>query len=47
MRYIRRKFNRTMKEKLGLYHFTAIAIVAVWGLTYISTKVLMQNGLLW
>ena len=34
-----------MKEKLGLYHFTAIAIVAVWGLTYISTKVLMQNGL--
>ena len=34
-----------MKERLGLYHFTAIAIVAVWGLTYISTKVLMQNGL--
>lgn len=34
-----------MKKGLGLYHFTAITIVTIWGLTYISTKVLMQNGL--
>lgn len=31
--------------KQGYYHFIAIVIVTIWGLTYISTKVLIQNGL--
>lgn len=34
-----------MELKRGYYHLIAIAIVTVWGLTYISTKVLIQNGL--
>lgn len=31
--------------KQGYYHVIAIAVVVVWGLTYISTKVLIQQGL--
>ena len=31
--------------KQGYYHVMAIAVVVVWGLTYISTKVLIQQGL--
>ena len=31
--------------KQGYYHLLAILVVAVWGLTYISTKVLIQHGL--
>lgn len=31
--------------KQGYYHVLAIAVVVVWGLTYISTKVLIQQGL--
>ena len=31
--------------KQGYYHLLAIAVVVVWGLTYISTKVLIQHGL--
>ena len=28
-----------------LYHFVAFFTVAVWGTTFVSTKVLMLNGL--
>ena len=35
-----------MKAKgYSVYHFIAVCIVAVWGLTFISTKVLINNGL--
>ena len=30
---------------LGLYHLLAVAIVIVWGTTFVSTKVLLLNGL--
>lgn len=29
----------------GIYHLMAIFVVSVWGITYISTKVLLANGL--
>lgn len=31
--------------KKSLYHLLAIVIVGIWGLTFISTKVLMEHGL--
>jgi len=34
-----------MKTRLG-YHLLAFAVVAVWGVTFISTKVLIKGGLL-
>ena len=34
-----------MELKQGYCHLIAILIVTIWGLTYISTKVLIQNGL--
>ena len=33
-----------MKNKLG-YHILAISIIAIWGVTFINTKVLILNGL--
>lgn len=34
-----------MKQKNYTYHLMAIVIVSIWGLTFISTKVLIGNGL--
>ena len=34
-----------MKQGLILYHLTAIAVVIVWGSTFVFTKLLLQNGL--
>ncbi len=34
-----------MEFKQGYCHLIAILIVTIWGLTYISTKILIQNGL--
>lgn len=34
-----------MKQKHGYYHLIAILTVAIWGLTFISTKVLINHGL--
>lgn len=34
-----------MELKQGYCHLIAILIVSIWGVTYISTKVLIQNGL--
>ena len=34
-----------MKLKHGYYHLIAILVVAIWGLTFISTKVLINHGL--
>lgn len=34
-----------MKLKHGYYHLIAILTVAIWGLTFISTKVLINHGL--
>jgi len=33
------------KNKTVLYHFIAILTVAIWGVTFISTKILLNNGL--
>lgn len=30
--------------KQGAYHLIAIAVVSVWGLTFVSTKILLGNG---
>ena len=35
----------TMELKHGYYHLIAILVVAIWGLTFISTKVLINHGL--
>lgn len=37
--------TRSMKLKHGYYHVIAILTVAIWGLTFISTKILIQHGL--
>ena len=34
-----------MKLKYGYYHLIAILTVAIWGLTFIATKVLINHGL--
>lgn len=34
-----------MKLKHGYYHLIAILVVAIWGLTFIATKVLIHHGL--
>ncbi len=34
-----------MPGKTVLYHFLALLVVAIWGVTFISTKVLINNGL--
>ena len=34
-----------MKLKHGYYHLIAILTVAIWGLTFIATKVLINHGL--
>lgn len=34
-----------MKLKHGYYHLVAILTVSIWGLTFISTKILIQHGL--
>ena len=34
-----------MKEKNYLYHVVAICVSAVWGITFISTKTLINYGL--
>lgn len=34
-----------MKQGKFVYHLTALAIMAVWGTTFVSTKVLLMNGL--
>ena len=34
-----------MELKHGYYHLIAILTVAIWGLTFISTKVLINHGL--
>ena len=34
-----------MELKHGFYHLIAILVVAIWGLTFISTKVLINHGL--
>ena len=33
-----------MELKHGYYHLIAILVVAIWGLTFISTKVLINHG---
>ena len=33
-----------MDEKRIRYHLLALAVVAVWGVTFVSTKVLMAGG---
>ena len=35
----------SMKFKHGYYHLVAILTVSIWGLTFISTKILIQHGL--
>lgn len=37
--------NGAMKLSKGYYHLAGIIVVAVWGTTFISTKVLIGNGL--
>lgn len=32
-------------QPIGLFHLIAVLIVAVWGITFISTKVLIEHGL--
>lgn len=34
-----------MELKKGLYHFLAILTVTIWGATFVSTKILINNGL--
>lgn len=34
-----------MQENKGLYHFLAVLTVAIWGATFVSTKILINNGL--
>ena len=34
-----------MELKHGYYHLIAILVVAIWGLTFISTKILINHGL--
>ncbi len=34
-----------MKLKHGYYHLIAILTVAIWGLTFVATKVLINHGL--
>lgn len=34
-----------MKLTHGYYHLIAILTVAIWGLTFIATKVLINHGL--
>ena len=34
-----------MELKHGYYHLIAILVVTIWGLTFISTKVLINHGL--
>lgn len=35
----------TRLRSVSIYHFIAICIVGIWGLTFISTKILIENGL--
>lgn len=42
---LRRIKTVRMKLKNGYYHLMAILTVAIWGLTFISTKVLINHGL--
>ena len=41
----KKKYYREMKEKNYLYHVVAICVSAVWGITFISTKTLINYGL--
>ena len=41
----KKKYNWEMKEKNYLYHVVAICVSAVWGITFISTKTLINYGL--
>ena len=34
-----------MKKNILFYHIIAIIIIAIWGVTFISTKILINNGL--
>lgn len=34
-----------MKRSRLIFHFTALAIMAIWGCTFVSTKVLLMHGL--
>lgn len=34
-----------MELKKGIYHFLAILTVTIWGATFVSTKILINNGL--
>ena len=34
-----------VKSSPGLYHVLAVLTVGVWGTTFISTKVLIENGM--
>lgn len=34
-----------MGQNKGFYHFLAILTVAIWGATFVSTKILINNGL--
>ena len=34
-----------MQENKGLYHFLAVLTVAIWGATFVSTKILINTGL--
>ena len=36
---------QTIKNKTILWHLLAIAIVAVWGTTFVNTKILYNSGL--
>lgn len=35
----------SMKQNSFLYHLLAVFVVAIWGTTFVATKVLIQNGL--
>ena len=34
-----------MGQNKGFYHFLAIMTVVIWGATFVSTKILINNGL--
>lgn len=34
-----------MSAKTILFHFLAVVTVAIWGITFVSTKVLITTGL--
>ena len=39
------KSRKMFKNKVLLFHLITAAVVTIWGVTFVSTKVLLQHGL--